>query len=92
MKAEYNVKSDRYGHVHKFVQLPSGNYGFVPEKDWMPIYVTYENNGDVAFIDTDGGPCVCKGFETEEVRVVKIHNYATGAMEFELEEKNTTEE
>ena len=83
MKKEYNVKSERYGHTHKFVRMPSGYYTFVPEQEWMPIYVTYSEDGNVCFIDTEGGPCIGEGFETDEVKVVAIHG-----SEFELKNKD----
>lgn len=89
MEKEYKVKSDRYGYVHKFVQMPSGYYSFVPEKDWMPIYITGKMP-DVKFIDTEGGPCICDGFETDEVKVKKMHCFGT-SIQFELEEKKTEE-
>ena len=89
MKKEYKVKSERYGYVHKFVQMPSGYYSFVPEKDWMPIYITGKMS-DIKFIDTEGGPCIGVGFETDEVKVKKIHCFGQ-SIEFELEEKKTEE-
>ncbi len=88
MEKEYKVKSDRYGHVHKFVQIPGGYYSFVPEKDWMPVYVTYNNKDreSVKFIDTEGGPIIFEGFETDEIRVTKIEVIGNGEV-FTLEEK-----
>lgn len=89
MEKEYKVKSERYGYVHKFVQMPSGYYSFVPEKNWMPVYITGKAP-DIAFIDTEGGPCIGVGFETNEVKVKKIHCLGL-SIEFELEEKKTEE-
>ena len=92
MKKEYKVKSDRYGYVHKFVQMPTGYYSFIPEQEWMPLYITKNNDGTTAFVDTDGGPCIGVGFETDEVKVTLIHDFGLCGIEFELIEKNKTEE
>ena len=72
MKSKYAVPSDRYGHVHSFVQVEGNKYSFVPEKDWMPIYVTYNKDHSIYFIDTEGGPCIGVGFKTDEVEVTDI--------------------
>ena len=72
MKNSYAVPSERYGHVHYFVQHDGNRYAFVPEEEWMPIYVTYNDDGSVYFIDTEGGPCIGVGFKTDEVEVVGI--------------------
>ena len=87
MEKEYKVKSDRYGHVHKFVQMPTGYYAFVPEQDWMPLYITKNKDGSVSFVDTDGGPCIGVGFETDEIKVVALHDFGQCGIEFQLEEK-----
>lgn len=87
MEKEYKVKSDRYGHVHKFVQMPTGYYAFVPEQDWMPLYITKDKDGSVSFVDTDGGPCIRVGFETDEIKVVALHDFGQCGIEFQLEEK-----
>ena len=42
MKKSYDVKSDRYGHTHKFVQSFGNNYLFKPEESWMPIYLNFD--------------------------------------------------
>lgn len=90
MKENYNVKSDRYNHTHKFIKttytyLKNGVlitdediYTFVPEQEWMPIYVTYAD-GDmksVVFIDTEGGPNIYSGWSNNEIYVddIILHN------------------
>ena len=45
MKNSYNIKSDRYNHTHRFVRiLDSEYYRFIPEEEWMPLYLTYTDN------------------------------------------------
>ena len=46
MKECYNVNSDRYNHVHHFVKKfdKDDEYLFIPAEDWMPIYVTMNEN------------------------------------------------
>ena len=84
MEREYKVKSDRYGHTHKFVQVEDDRYVFVPEESWMPIYVTLNDDKSVLFIDTEGGPCIGVGWSNDEIQVTKIEgNY------FTLKEKAT---
>jgi len=85
MEKVYNVPSERYGHVHKFVQIEGDLYSFVPEQDWMPIYATMNDNGDIDFIDTDGGPCISVGFKTDKVEVTKIESIGLGEV-FTLKE------
>ena len=90
MKENYNVKSDRYNHTHKFIKttytyLKNGVlitdediYTFVPEQEWMPIYVTYAdvNMKSVVFIDTEGGPNIYSGWSNNEIYVddIILHN------------------
>lgn len=102
MEKEYKVKSDRYNHTHKFVKTEfkysdeNGNivtddnvYNFVPEQDWMPIYITYadSNRNEVAFIDTEGGPNIYEGWKNNEVTVVDMF-IADDKMYFRLKEHN----
>lgn len=87
MKDFYVVHSERYHRLHKFVKLENGNYKFVPEEDWMPLYVTMNSDSDtVKFIDTEGGPCIDPGFRTDEFRVVEILNMPDGDLQFVLKE------
>lgn len=72
MKNNYLVPSERYGHVHYFVQYNDNKYSFVPAEEWMPVYITYNNDGSIYFIDTEGGPCIGIGFRTDEIEVVDI--------------------
>jgi hypothetical protein len=90
MEKEYIVLSDRYNHKHKFIKttytyLKNGIlitdediYTFVPEQEWMPIYVTYTDSkhNDVAFIDTEGGPNIYSGWSNNEICVddIILHN------------------
>ena len=76
MKQEYNVKSDRYGHIHKFVQTNDGLnlYQFKCEEEWMPISVVY-NDGEkssIKFIDPEGGPNIYNGWTNGEITVTEI--------------------
>lgn len=91
MEKVYNVPSERYGHVHKFVQIEGDLYSFVPEQDWMPIYVTLNGDGSIKFIDTDGGPCIGVGFMTDEVEVTKIERIGMGEV-FTLRETSKNKE
>lgn len=73
MKTEYKVKSERYGHTHSFVQVEDNKYDFVPEENWMPVYITSNIDGNgIEFIDTEGGPCIGPGFKTDEIVVESI--------------------
>ena len=77
MKQEYIVKSDRYGHNHKFVlvnEVLNNWYSFKPEEEWMPLYVTYgdDEQKTVKSIDTDGGPNIYVGWSNDEVVVEEI--------------------
>ena len=104
MEKEYKVKSDRYNHTHKFVKTEfkysdeNGNivkddnvYIFVPEQDWMSIYVTYSdsNRNEVAFIDTEGGPDIYQGWKNDEITVVDMF-IADDKMYFHIKEHNRT--
>lgn len=91
MKEEYKVMSERYGHTHSFHLMYNGKYVFVPEESWMPIYVTYNDDGTVKFVDTEGGPCVGIGFKTDEVEVVNIERDENGEW-FTLKELENAEE
>ena len=91
MKNDYRVPSERYGHTHYFVRQKDGRYAFVPAEEWMPVYITRNNDGSICFIDTEGGPCIGVGFKTDEIEVVKIESI--GSIElFTLKEINKTEE
>lgn len=104
MEKEYIVLSDRYNHKHKFIKTEfkysdeNGDivtddnvYVFVPEQDWMPIYVTYTDSkhNEVAFIDTEGGPNIYEGWKNNEIIVVDMF-IADDKMYFRLKEYNRT--
>ena len=72
MKNNYLVPSERYGHTHYFVQVRDDKYVFVPEEEWMPVYITYNKDGSIYFVDTEGGPCIGIGFRTDEIEVTDI--------------------
>lgn len=73
MKYEYKVKSDRYDHTHTFKRNGDGTYSLIPEETWMPLYITYNNDkSKIELVDTDGGPCLCKGWRNEEIEVIDI--------------------
>jgi hypothetical protein len=76
MKQEYIVKSDRYGHNHKFVQISEciGLYSFESAEEWMPIRVIFEDNEkkNIKFIDPEGGPNIYKGWTNGEIIVEDI--------------------
>ena len=87
MRKEYPIPSDRYHHLHKFVKKENGHYDFVPQEDWMPIYVTMKEDGsDVEFIDTDGGPIIGRGFKNSFIEVVDIITNENNDIEFILKE------
>ena len=90
MKNSYNIKSDRYNHTHRFVKiLDSEYYRFIPEEDWMPLYLTYTNNkNEVAFVDTEGGPCIAAGWSNNEITVTEIIQKDNLLM-FKLKENET---
>ena len=87
MKEKYEVKSERYNHVHSFIQIDGSDYKFVPEKDWMPLYVTYadKEKRNIAFIDTEGGPCIGKKWTNGEITVKEIKQFDNGIV-FTLKE------
>ena len=74
MKNSYNVQSERYGHTHKFISAKdNGNpYIFTPAESWMPLYVTYNKDGTIFAIDTEGGPFITCGWTNGEITVEKI--------------------
>ena len=73
MKNEYKIKSINYNRTHRFVKDDNSEYYiFKPQENWMPLYITYDENREVKFIDTEGGPCIEKGFSTNEVVVENI--------------------
>ena len=87
MREEYSIPSDRYHHLHKFVKKENGHYDFVPQEDWMPIYVTMKEDGSgVEFIDTDGGPVIGRGFKNSFIEVVDIITNENNDIEFILKE------
>ena len=87
MQKEYPVQSDRYHNCHKFVRKENGNYDFIPEKDWMPIYVTSSEDGKrIEFIDSDGGPVIGRGFKNSFIEVVDIITNENNDIEFILKE------
>ena len=88
MKSEYEVKSERYGRTHKFISTSNGSnpYIFVPEEEWMPLYCTYNKDGTILAIDTEGGPFIVKGWSNDEITVEKIDGGKTGPIYFTLKE------
>jgi hypothetical protein len=76
MEKVYFVNSNLYNRVHKFMRSEKGNdiYLFVPEQEWMPLYVTYcdKDKNKVKFIDTDGGPNIYVGWTNGEILVDDI--------------------
>lgn len=91
MKNYYPVPSERYGHLHLFVRQKDNLYAFLPEEDWMPVYLTYNDDGSVAFIDTEGGPCIGVGFKTNLFKVTKIE-IVDGIELFTIEENDKAED
>lgn len=89
MKESYNIKSDRYNHIHHFIKKFDKNdeYLFIPAEDWMPIYVTMnEDNKSVKFIDTEGGPCLGIGWKNDEIEVIDIFKRCPNETIFKLKE------
>lgn len=90
MKNEYKINSDRYGHTHKFVSTSrcSNPYIFVPEKDWMPLYCTYDSESkNIVAIDTEGGPFMSAGWNNDEIIIERIEGGKVGPILFYLKEK-----
>lgn len=88
MKNKYFIKSDRYNHTHSFQKiLNSDYYCFKPEEEWMPLYITYNEDGKtINFIDTEGGPCINEGWCNNEIIVEKIE-IVNNALMFKLNKK-----
>ena len=87
--SEKNIKlGSRYGHQHTLQHLPEEGekvYRYVPAKDWMPIYCSFDKWDDEAeinelsSIDTDGGPYIGIGYEVAGRKVKRIyHKKGTG--------------
>ncbi len=74
MKESYFIKSDRYDNVHTFKRngLTGNQYSFIPQEDWMPLYVTYNYDKSIKMVDTDGGPCLYSGWHNDEIEIVSI--------------------
>lgn len=88
MKTIYNVKSDRYGHTHKFKSADGLNYLFKPAESWMPIYVNYdEATKKIISVDTEGGPYLTAGWSNDEITIKEIYQVGT-VIFFILEEKS----
>ena len=90
MKDSYVVPSDRYGRLHSMERLENGNYKFVPEASWMPVYINLNDDGSLAFMDTEGGPLIGVGFETDEFVVTNVIRRGN-TFEFVLEDKEERE-
>lgn len=87
MKEVYNVKSDRYGHTHKFVASFGCNYIFKPAESWMPIYLNFDpTTKKVLSVDTEGGPYMTVGWSNDEITIKEIYQVGT-VIFFILEEK-----
>lgn len=75
MKREYKVESERYGHTHRFVSTAGyGNpYVFVPEQEWMPLYITRDgDSGTILAVDTEGGPMMYPGWTDGNITIERI--------------------
>lgn len=90
MKQEYIVKSDRYGHKHRFVQISEciGLYSFESAEEWMPISVVFGDNEKktIKFVDPEGGPYIYKGWTNGEIIVEDIFRIGS-TIGFTLKEK-----
>ena len=82
MQTEYKIRSDRYGHTHKF--LREGElYRFIPQEDWMPIYAGRDPKTDkIQYVDTEGGPFLSEGWSDGNIEIVSINEN----LQFELRE------
>lgn len=75
MKEEYNIRSDRYGYMHKLVASESDDsaYFINPQDTWMNIRVIFnEDNKSIFAIDLDGGPFITRGWRDDEIEVIDI--------------------
>jgi len=78
MKKSYDVKSDRYGHTHHFVQSFGENYLFKPEESWMPIYLNFDPaTKKIMSVDTEGGPYLTAGWSNDEITIKDIYQVGT---------------
>ena len=86
MKNEYKIKSDRYNRTHRFIKDKNSKYYiFEPEDKWMPVYISYTDDKNIAFIDADGGPIISKGFSNGEITVEDIIN-DNGQIKFKIKD------
>lgn len=72
MRESYDIKSERYNHVHTFKRNGDGTYSFIPQENWMPLYITYNTDKSIKMVDTDGGPCLYSGWHNDEIEIVSI--------------------
>lgn len=82
MSKEIKLKS-RYGDAHTLVPVPEigeNTYRYVPAKDWMPMYYTYDgvfddnqDEFDLVAVDTDGGPFLSVGDKVEDREIKRIY-------------------
>lgn len=88
MKEFYEIKSDRYGHTHKFIETNGNNYIFKPAESWMPIYLNFDPaTKKIVSFDTEGGPFMTVGWHNDEIRIKEIYQVGT-VIFFILEEIN----
>lgn len=87
MQEEYRVESDRYGYIHRFVKKDGNKYAFAPQEKWMPLYVTYDSDGEtIILVDTDGGPLLFRGWKNSEIEIDKIISNKDKEITFVLKE------
>ena len=73
MRKIYDISSRNRKHHFVSVNNDGGNpYYLEPQESWMPLYLTYNDDGTIFAVDTDGGPFIVSGWSNDEVTVDKI--------------------
>lgn len=78
MKDSYEVKSDRYGYVHKLVKTLGSNYTLKPQENWMHMGISVDPaTKKIVTVDPDGGPVFFVGWKNDEIEVKDIYQLGT---------------
>lgn len=79
MKDVYEVKSDRYGRVHRFQKsFGNNNYTLKLEETWMPIQLSLDPaTKKIVTVDPEGGPVFYEGWNNGEIVIKGIYQVGT---------------
>ena len=75
MKEEIVLRRNIYnGKAHKLVYTGTGDaWRFSPAESWMPVYLSYDDNGTIISLDSDGfGHPACIGDTIDGYRIEAI--------------------